>query len=184
MTTASILWRRLDTPGHDACRLMRSAAKWELDGTAVFRQDGVAARLSYRITCDSSWRTEKGSVQGWLGLHSVKFSIARTNSGGWTLNDATVTGLEECVDLDLGFTPATNLVHLRRLALAVDQQAAAPAAWLDVSAGILDGLYQRYERRTETAYWYEAPRFDYQALLEVNPDGFIEHYPRLWEAEP
>src|SRR5207244_2474062 len=40
MEVAAILWRRLDTPGHDACRLERSDAGWELDGTAVFREDG------------------------------------------------------------------------------------------------------------------------------------------------
>jgi hypothetical protein len=37
-------------------------------------------------------------------------------SGVWRLNDLEISGLDECVDLDLGFTPATNLLPIRRLA--------------------------------------------------------------------
>jgi hypothetical protein len=89
-----------------------------------------------------------------------------------------------CVDLDLGFTPATNLLQLGRLALTEGQAADAPVAWLDVSAGTLEVLSQRYERRSATTYWYEAPGFGYAGLLEVAPTGFITRYPGLWEAEP
>ena len=35
--------------------------------------------------------------------------------GDWKLNDVPVPELAHCVDLDLGFTPATNLMQLRRL---------------------------------------------------------------------
>jgi hypothetical protein len=87
------------------------------------------------------------------------------------------------MDLDFGFTPSTNLLQLRRLALATGQGADAPAAWLDVSTGTLDVLVQRYERRSETTYWYEAPRFNYAEMLEVDSVGFVRRYPGLWEVE-
>jgi uncharacterized protein len=96
---------------------------------------------------------------------------------------AAISGLENCVDLDFGFTPATNLLQLRRLALAPGQAAEAPVAWLDVTAGTLKALTQRYERRTEATYWYKAPKFDYAAFLEVSPAGFLQRYPGFWEAE-
>jgi hypothetical protein len=183
VTTASILWRRLDTPGHDACRLEGSDAGWELDGTAIFRHAGAPARLTYHVACDLAWRTQQGQVHGWLGMQSVEFTIMRTAGGVWTLNGQVVPGLESCIDLDLSFTPATNLLQIRRLALAEGQAAHAPAAWLDVPAGTLELLPQRYERRAEVTYWYEAPSVNYAALLEVTPTGFIRRYPGLWEME-
>ncbi|MGH9901462.1 MAG: putative glycolipid-binding domain-containing protein, partial [Pyrinomonadaceae bacterium] len=167
MVVASILWRRLDTPGHDACRLEQSDAGWRLDGAAVFRHDGVAARLTYTVACDPAWRTRRGQVRGWLGAQSVEFTVARKDGGVWTLNGEVVPGLASYVDLDLGFTPATNLSQLRRVALAEGQAADVPVVWLDVPAGTLDVLPQRYERRAETTYWYEAPSVGYAALLEV-----------------
>ena len=47
--------------------------------------------------------------------------------------------------------------------------------------GKLDVLLQRYERRSAFTYWYEAPRFKYAALLEVDAVGFARRYPGLWE---
>ena len=184
MTTASILWRRLDAPGHDACRLERTDGGWRLDGAAVFLHEGAPARLSYRVACDAAWHTREGSVQGWVGARAVDAAVRHSADGAWTLNGAVVPGLDGCVDLDLGFTPATNLLQLRRVALQVGQGADVPVAWLDVPALSLDVLHQRYERRAEGAYWYEAPRFGYAELLEVDPVGFARRYPGLWEAEP
>jgi hypothetical protein len=183
MTDGSILWRRLDSAGHDACRLEQHGSGWQVDGTAVFLLGERPARLTYAATCDASWLAQSGHVRGWIGDRTVEFFIERTAVGAWTLNGENVPGLRDCVDLDFGFTPSTNLLQLRRLALDCGQAADAPAAWLDVSTGTLDVLIQRYERRSETTYWYEAPRFTYADLLEVDHMGFVQKYPGLWEVE-
>jgi uncharacterized protein len=183
VTSESILWRRLDVPGHDACRLEESAAGWTIDGTAVLSEDGVPALLAYQIACDPTWRAQHGRIQGWIGVRRIEVTINRTAAGLWTLDGRPVPNVEHCVDLDLAFTPATNLTQLRRLALAKGQATEAPVARFDVSSGTLEVLSQRYERRDEASYWYEAPRFGYAALLEVTPTGFIRRYPGLWEAE-
>lgn len=179
----SILWRRLDAPGHDACRLERTDAGWVLDGEAVFRHGKGPTRLAYRIACDAAWATRRGDVRGWLGPRRIALAVHRSVAGAWFLNGRGVRGLDACLDLDLGFTPATNLLQLRRIALAEGETADVPVAWLDVAAGTLEPLAQRYERRSATTYWYEAPRFGYKALLEVDEDGFVRHYPDLWEME-
>jgi uncharacterized damage-inducible protein DinB len=99
------------------------------------------------------------------------------------LTDEDMPDLHDCIDLDFGFTPSTNLLQLRRLALECGQAADAPAAWVDVETGTLDILVQRYERRSETTYWYQAPRFNYADILEVDHIGFVRRYPGLWEVE-
>jgi hypothetical protein len=181
---ASILWRRLDTPGHDACRLEQDGSGWQLDGAAVFRhEDGRLARLNYRVQSDGRWHSRSGTVRGWLGDAAVDLAITRDTRGAWILNGTAVPGLEHCPDLDLGFTPATNLFQVCRLDLDVGQGADALAAWIDLDERTLSELAQRYERRGERSYWYTAPRFGYAALLEVTEDGFVWRYPGLWEAE-
>jgi hypothetical protein len=181
MRPTSILWRRLDTPGHDACRLDQSDAGWMLSGAAVFQHDGLPAWLTYDVACDHEWRTLHAHVHGSLRSASVRFDIRRSDQGVWTMNETVAPGLEECLDLDLGFTPATNLLPLCRLGLVIGQSANAPAAWLDPATASLDLNPQRYERRSNDAWWYEAPRFDYRALLLVSPTGFVRSYPGLWQ---
>jgi uncharacterized protein len=185
MEASSILWRRIDSPGHDGCRLERHARGWRLAGTAVFLHDAQPAQLAYEVTCHPDWRAREGRVHGWVGTRALQFHVvARTPDGAWTFNGAPVPGFDECADVDFGFTPATNLAQLRRVNLAIGQAADVPVAWLDVTSGQLEVLRQRYERRSEWTYWYEAPRFGYAALLEVTPAGFVRRYPGLWEAEP
>jgi hypothetical protein len=182
MECSSILWRRLDAPGHDACRLEARGEERRLEGTAVWLHEGVPARLAYQVESDAAWRSRRGTVRGWIGAREVALEIVRSPAGAWTLDGATVDGLEDCADLDLGFTPATNLLVLRRLDLAVGSAARASVAWLDVDAGTLVRLPQDYARRSPERYAYASPDHGYAAELEVAPNGFVRRYPGLWEA--
>jgi hypothetical protein len=114
---------------------------------------------------------------------SVDFHLRRSATGSWSLNGKDISLVTGCVDLDFGFTPATNALTLRRLDLSVGDVADLTSAWLDVERGLVEPLMQRYERRTQDAYWYEASRFDYAAQLCVAPSGFVTDYPGLWVAE-
>jgi len=185
--TISMLWRRLDVPGHDACRLSRDGEGWALRGVAAFVHEGAPARLDYGVRCDDAWRTLDGHVEGWLGATGIALRVARAPDGAWRLNDRVVAGLDDCVDVDFGFTPATNVLQLRRIALAVGDGADVPVAWVDAAGGALRRLEQRYEHVSGEGvggwYGYSAPAFDYQARLDVGASGFVRDYPRLWVAE-
>jgi hypothetical protein len=41
----TILWGRIDQPGHEAARRLSRDAGWELSGTAVFEHERRACRL-------------------------------------------------------------------------------------------------------------------------------------------
>ncbi|HEY0709754.1 MAG TPA: putative glycolipid-binding domain-containing protein [Polyangia bacterium] len=178
-TVANIVWQRLDVPGRDVCRLARLGAGWQIAGEATFVEGGADARLGYRVACDDAWQTLDADLEGTLGGRTVEASFARSGAL-WTCNGQPVGGLGGCVDLDLGFTPATNLLQLRRVALTIGQGVDVPVAWFDLGSRTLERLAQRYERRSPTTYWYESARFHYAARLEVDEAGFVIDYPALW----
>ncbi len=180
---SSMLWRRVDTPGHDACRLDHTDDGWRLDGTAVFRHASGPATLTYTVHCDALWRTLSGRIRGFAGERAIDYRVVR-HGPAWTLNGTVVPGLDHLLDLDLSFTPATNLQQLHRVPIAENETVRLPVAWLDVDAGALTGLPQIYERRGRDAFWYQAPSVGYEGLLELAPNGFMRSYPGLWEAEP
>ena len=177
-----MLWRRLDVPGHDACRLGPKGDGWILEGTAVFRHDNGPANITYAIHCDSHWHSTSGRIAGFVGERAIDYIVVRKN-GVWSLNGTVLPGLGHLLDLDLGFTPATNIQQLRRVPIGENGTVQLPVAWFDVDAGTLTELPQVYERRGAAAFWYQAPSFDYEGLLELAPNGFIRSYPYLWEAE-
>jgi hypothetical protein len=113
----------------------------------------------------------------------VALAIVAIPGGRWRLNGADQMQVAGCADVDLGFTPATNLIPLRRLALNVGGKADAPAAWLRFPELGLERLEQHYRRVDLHRYAYQAPGVGYAGTLEVSEVGFVTTYPGLWELE-
>jgi uncharacterized protein len=123
---ATAFWRRLDTEGHDGCRLIRMKDGWRLSGSAIFDHQGKACMLDYAVDCDAAWRTLSARVHGSVGLDELAFDIERTPDGDWLLNGKVQPAAKGCIDLDLGFTPATNLIAIRRLDPGEEVETPAP----------------------------------------------------------
>ena len=172
-------WRRLDRPGRDAALLRSDGDGWLLQGAAAFDHEDGPVAVAYQVKVDARWETKRGLVSGFLGDQTIAHEIRRDDAG-WRLNGVAAKGLDHLVDLDFGFTPATNVLQLSRIALKPSQSAEVPVVWLDLDSASLTELPQRYERRSEASYWYEAPTVPYRALLEIAPNGFVQSYPDLW----
>ena len=56
--------------------------------------------------------------------------LERSAKGAWTLNGAAARGLKGCTDVDLGCSPSTNTLQIRRLRLAVGAEDTIKAAWV------------------------------------------------------
>jgi hypothetical protein len=177
---AHALWKRLDTPGHDAAFLFETDGGYELRGTAIFKADAGPARIAYRVELDRAWRARAGQVGGEIGETVVAHRMEHLQAG-WLLDGHPVAGLSHLQDLDFGFTPATNMPALRRAALNVGQAADMPAAWFDLGPPRLTALPQHYRRIADAQYDYHSPTADYRAVLELAPSGFVRVYPGLWE---
>ncbi|MGH9163058.1 MAG: putative glycolipid-binding domain-containing protein [Vicinamibacteraceae bacterium] len=183
MNSVSILWRRLDQAGHEAARLTGDDEARRLEGTAVFVEQGQPCRLDYRVSCDAAWRTVSAEVNGWLADTPIQLAIAVDADKRWTLNGKAFPSVQGCIDVDLSFSPSTNLLPIRRLRLEVGQRAEARAAWLLFPAGTLEPLDQVYERVDQSRYRYASGGGAFVAVLETNSAGLVVDYPQLWRAE-
>jgi hypothetical protein len=178
---ADFLWRRLDQPGHDCCRLFRRPEGWKLQGMTVFRESGRSCSFSYEVLVDSAWKTSSARIAGFRGRKQVDVRIRRTAAGQWRVGSELQHGVAGCVDVDLGFTPATNMLAVRRLGLGIGERAEAPAAWLALPGLKLRLLPQTYVRAARFEYDYEAPSVGYKGRLLVSRLGAVVRYPGLFE---
>lgn len=179
----SILWRRLDHPGHEAARLRRAESFWQIDGAAAFEDEGEACRLNYVITCDELWRTVSANVSGWVGKRDIDVRIRVVGPGVWQLNGADCPQVNGCTDVDLNFSASTNLLPIRRLGISVDDEANVRAAWLRFPTFALEPLEQVYRRTSEETYAYESNGGKFKAELRVDRSGFVVEYGNIWSAE-
>jgi hypothetical protein len=127
------------------------------------------------VVADGRFSTSRGTVRGWLGQRAVEIEIL-VEGGRWSLNGAECPEVEGAVDLDLNFSPSTNLLPIRRLDLDVGQEAPVRAAWLRFPSFELKPLEQRYLRLSPSRYRYRSEG-GFEAELDVRPSGFVSQYP-------
>jgi hypothetical protein len=179
----SIIWRRLDCPGHESALLFSNDSSWHLQGTAVFLYNQHACRLDYQIICDSQWHTRSAHVAGWIGNRVIEKKLVVGPDQHWLLNDENSPQVAGCVDLDLNFSPSTNLLPIRRLGLSVGDEQVVRAAWLRFPGFELEPLTQTYRRSEKNIYRYESAGGEFVRKLSVDDEGFVTKYPDFWEVE-
>ena len=178
-----ILWRRLDMPGHEVAELSARATGWQLSGVAVLAHDGRPCRMEYDILCDAGWRTRRATVRGHVGGVPAQLDLVRDDANAWTANGTPVPALLGCIDVDLGFSPSTNLLPIRRLELGVGEHSPVRAAWVRFPDLDLAVLEQVYTRLGPASYRYESAGGTFRRDLSVNADGMVLEYPDFWRAE-
>lgn len=176
----TILWLRRDGTGTERAVLVPDPNGYHLGGTAVFAHDGAGYEVRYSILTDPSWapRIVGVHVQGPDG--NRRLALRSDGDGNWTAEGEPVPALEGIIDVDLDFTPATNTLAIRRLALEVGDGADLDVAYLSFRGDDATTRKQRYERTDDRHYRYSSG--DFAADLEVAPNGFVVEYPGLWQA--
>src|SRR5215467_611865 len=84
--TETVLWRRLDLPGHEIARLDECDHGRELSGTALFSCNEGPTRLDYAVVSDSCWRTDSAHVVGMISGRRMDLAVSVDAGRRWHLN--------------------------------------------------------------------------------------------------
>jgi uncharacterized protein len=184
-TASRMRWRRMDAPGHEEAHIERTTSGWRLTGELDIEEADLAARLHYTIECDQEWRTRSAVIDGEADGNSIRFELAADGVGNWSRDGAPAPDLSGALHVDLGFTPATNMFPIRRLALAVGESAPVRSVWLRIPELRLEPLEQTYIRDSELTYIYRAIVKGSPFIMDLDTDEFgrVIRYGGLWEAE-
>jgi len=176
------MWKRLDVEGSEYCELLATGAGHVLAGAVTLALEGVPCFVEYSVEVDAGWRTRAARVELRRGGEQRSLGLRVDEDQRWWHGAEEVTAFRGCVDVDLGFTPSTNTLPIRRLALAEGQSAPATAAWVRMPDLALLPLPQRYTRLGASRYRYESTTGSgFEAELDVDELGLVLRYPPAWE---
>lgn len=179
MATASVLWTSAELASAEHLTLETHDAGASLSGTTVLVFDSRPAHIRFVLNVDSEWRTTDVNVD--VFGHRRATIDMRVDERGWTVNGVARSDLVDCVDVDLGWTPATNTLPIRRLGLDVGESAEITAAWLQFPELVVVASRQRYVRMGNTTWRYLSGQSDF--VLETTADGIVMTYgDDLWIA--
>lgn len=182
---ARMRWRRLDVHGREEARAEWTDEGWRLTGSVQVEDEGVAAELRYTIDLDAGWRTRSARIEGTAAGAPVRCVLTTDGAGNWSRDGVPLPALAGALDVDLGFTPATNTLPIRRQGLAVGETRAVRSAWLRFPELRMEPLEQTYTREAERVFRYRAlvDGAPFTARLDTDAFGRVLRYEGLWEAE-
>jgi len=152
-----------------------------LGGTILTVHEREPVEARYRITCDRGWRTRQVEVT--VYARAAERSLTLTaDRGRWYRGGREQAQVRGCVDVDLGWSPSTNTLPIRRLELGVGEGSGPlVAAWVRFPELTLEPLTQEYRRLARRRYRYSSRGGAFTANLEVDADGLVTRYGRFWQ---
>lgn len=175
MATRRVAWRRSDEVATDEhCTLTQRDSGLSLVGTVLGSEGGVPVRIEYRVLADAEGLTSAAHVRDLRGFEQRTLVLERDAKGGWSVDGKTVRGLKGATDVDLGCSPSTNTLPIRRLRLGVGASKTIKAAWVRFPELTVVKADQKYTRLDEFTYRYASG--DFEAELTVDDEGLVAAY--------
>jgi hypothetical protein len=177
---SSGLWRWLQVTGLERFDLVRAAEGWIFRGTILTLAADTAAEAKYEVRCDHSFRTKSADISLLNSNGERRLKIEQQN-GRWFENGRENPAVNGAIDIDLGWSPSTNTLPIKRLKLEIGQSSGEfVAAWVRFPELTLQPLPQEYLRLADRQYRYSSRGGAFVANLMVDDNGLIMDYEGFW----
>jgi hypothetical protein len=174
------LWQWLQNPGLERFEFSRIGDEWLFRGTILTLAGNAATEAKYEIACDRSFRTSRAnvSVRDATGERTLQIT---TENGRWFENGRETQTVNGAIDIDLGWSPSTNTLPIKRLKLEIGQSSGEfIAAWVRFPELTLQPLLQEYRRLADLHYRYSSRGGAFVANLIVDNDDLVVDYEGFW----
>lgn len=167
-----ITWNGLEP--RSAERLHLVTAPDSITATSAVRRADLT--YEYRVQLAADWSFSELVADDGAGR---TLQLRRSDEGEWTVDGIARPDLSEAVDIDLSFSPFTNTLPIRRLALPVGAARDIVTAYVTRGLDVLPDP-QRYTRLAADRYLYESRDSDFCREITVDVDGLVVDYPGLF----
>jgi len=179
MTTRRVAWRRSDEIETDEhCALTIRDSGLSLVGTVLGAENGQPVRIEYRVFTDAAGATTAVHVRDLRGFETRTLVLDRNSKGSWSVDGKPARALRGCSDVDLGCSPSTNTLPIRRLRLGIGSSHTIKAAWVRFPELEVVKADQTYTRVDEFTYRYASGTFEGE--ISVDDDGLVTVY-EVWK---
>jgi uncharacterized protein len=188
----TLLWQRIYSPGSEWCVVERESNGWRLHGIVLTEVATAPVLVQYTVGLATDWSTRLVEIAMRSGAEAkprrLKLTVAPDQR--WQIEREPVPepampvddllALHGLIDVDLGFSPVTNTLPIRRLKPAIGETVAVTAAWVRFPELTVEPLPQRYIRLAERRYRYESAGGAFVAEIEVDDLGLVTTYEGGW----
>ncbi|CAM3109813.1 putative glycolipid-binding domain-containing protein [Paenibacillus sediminis] len=175
----TIVWKRVNDLGLEYCNIS-FAQSTTIEGKVIGAEENDKFFVNYKVQCDEVGNTREVYVIFQSENNSGTLRILRDSDDQWVLNGIPMSDLAGIKDIDIGVTPSTNMLPIRRLNLDVGDSQIFTTAWVRFPQLTVQPLKQKYERISEDTYIYNSIESGYTARVKVDLNGIVVDYEGEW----
>jgi uncharacterized protein len=155
---------------------------YTLQGVLALPLGRVPCHIDYTVAVDHHWRASdaRATVATPSGVREIV--LRSHHADGWELDGVSAPHLQNCHDIDLGWTPATNTIPIRRLGLGIGETATITAAWMRFPELDVVVSEQRYTRLGNDHWQYRSGPFDFELVTDPSSGLVVKYGDDLWRA--
>jgi hypothetical protein len=177
-----VLWHSNELASSEHCSLSLEADGLLFVGTAVLPIGDQPGQIQWTARTDAAGRTRsaQANVSTATGTHVLE--LAADDDRRWRVDGGLTPALDGCIDVDFGWTPATNTLPMRRLGLGVGAAATIRAAWLRFPELEMIAVDQTYTRLAEDRWRYASGTFEAELVVDPATAVVRRYGDDLWRA--
>lgn len=177
-----VLWHCSLLSSSEHASLREGEDGHRLEGVVVVPLGDVPCHVEYSVAVDRRWRAREARAMVTTPSRARQIVLRSDPTKGWELDGESAPYLEHCDDIDLGWTPATNTVPIRRLGLAVGESATITAAWIRFPELDIVENEQQYTRLSNDRWRYRSGAFDFELVTDGDSGLVLSYGTDLWRA--
>jgi len=177
-----ILWRSASLASSEYASLSSRDNGYRLDGLTVMPLEDRPCHIEYTVAVDAAWSPNVVTATITTPTQIRTHHLERKANGQWRLDGQEAGYLDGCTDVDLGWTPATNTVPIRRLDLAIGDTETISAAWIRFPELDVVVSRQRYTRLADDCWRYQSGEYDFALTTDVATGLVLAYGDDLWRA--
>jgi uncharacterized protein len=181
MKRTDILWKSEQYQSLENCVIKEIDGSLTVDSSISGLADKTNFSLEYAININSRWETTSFHLKILLPEKKEELEFIRHDNYTWNLNGNRIGELDNCIDIDISLTPFTNTLPIKRLNFDESNRNLIKVLYIDVLEREVKAVNQSYTKLSSTRYKFENVPNDFEAHIELDQNGFVEHYPGLFE---
>lgn len=179
-----VRWQDWNGQGLEHCVYQETPDGISLEGVVAGTRHGLYGG-HYSVRTDAEFRTREVRVDY---LDGPSLHVEADGCGNWhdNIRNQELKNLEGCLDVDIGITPATNTLPIKRLRLQEGENREIHAAYVPLPDQV-DGAFlpERADQRytclvLSKRYKYEGLFRGFTAELGIDEAGLVLDYPQTF----
>lgn len=175
----TLRYRPLAWDGFEHLDIIPGSTGLAVRSLAIGAHDGRQYALRYELKLDTDWATRSVTIER---LDGRRILLGSDGKGSWSDGAARpLPALAGAIDVDISGTPLTNTLPIRRLKWNNLEPRDLTMVYIRLDTLEVTTMRQRYTRLGPDQFRYQNVDSSFEAILEVDAEGFVVRYPGLFD---